>query len=883
MLIFKVLDSSVGDKVEPLIFVFCVQIQNKMTEKVNSKCSFGELLQTPCNELHFSRSVGLKDVGQLDSDSRDVLLWRAGLREHENLVKTICFHHEQFFGNVFERRQEKCCAVLKTHKKRAQGTRRVTLEIANRLQAKGHEITPGMMLCRQCDKCYQDLCEKSSELSSPEEMDDDEDAPDDATYEHFETPRKRLNTTLGMVGVSPVNLHSVPQHSRTGSAKQKLEKVIDVYKSSLAEAYNVKEDDICDNSDTMIDDSDIQFKSAELDRLHDLMREKLKIVPYPRKIQILTLVPDKWSRELAAKQFGVSEYLIRTARDLKKVGGILAMPEPKRGKSLSKETLDKVRQFYEDDEYSRQMPGKKDCVSVGGTQYQKRLVLCNLSELYAAFKEAHPNVKIGFSKFCSLRPKWCVLAGASGTHSVCVCSMHQNAVLLTDAVDWDFTYKDLMEKVVCDVESRVCMMHRCESCPGSEALEKFLDDELRHLDMDSEFHYCQWQTTDRASLVTLTTTYGEYKDLLVEKINELTRHSYLAKAQAKYIKAKKESLKKNEVMILGDFAENYQFLIQDEKQSFHWSKEYCTLHPLVIYYKDDEGNLQHHSLCFISDDNTHDTCFVHQIQTMIFKFIKEKIPGITKIYYVSDGCGGQYKNYKNFLNLCYHKDDYGIDAERIFFATSHGKSPCDGIQDSVKRHAAKRNLQRLKNNEILDYKAVLEVCQAEMKSIVFFGIDKEDMVVVRERMEKRFEVGKTIPGTRSSHHFIPQGGAKIAHKLCSEDEFFAATHDFKIPCHVLLSDVTPSTYVTCVYNSFWWVGLVHKVNQDQGDVDIQFMHPHGPRKTFNWPRRTDQCPVPITNIICGIQVPKTHSTGRNFTISDKDYNKTVTSYAALHM
>ena len=199
----------------------------------------------------------------------------------------------------------------------------------------------------------------------------------------------------------------------------------------------------------------------------------------------------------------------------------------------------------------------------------KRLVLCNLSELYAAFKEAHPNVKIGFSKFCSLRPKWCVLAGASGTHSVCVCCIHQNALLLTDAIDWDFTYKDLMEKVVCDVDNRVCMMHRCESCPGSEALEEFLDNELKHLDMESEFHYCQWQTTDRAALVTLTTTYGEYKDLLIETINELTRHSYLAKAQAKYIKAKKDSLEKNEVIILGDFAENYQFLIQDEIQSFH--------------------------------------------------------------------------------------------------------------------------------------------------------------------------------------------------------------------------------------------------------------------------------------------------------------------------
>ena len=29
------------------------------------------------------------------------------------------------------------------------------------------------------------------------------------------------------------------------------------------------------------------------------------------------------------------------------------------------------------------------------------------------------------------------------------------------------------------------MMHCCESCPGSAALKKFLDDELSHLDMDS--------------------------------------------------------------------------------------------------------------------------------------------------------------------------------------------------------------------------------------------------------------------------------------------------------------------------------------------------------------------------------------------------------------
>ena len=221
---------------------------------------------------------------------------------------------------------------------------------------------------------------------------------------------------------------------------------------------------------------------------------------------------------------------------------------------------------------------------------QKLLVLCNLSGLYSAFRDKYPNIKIRLSKFCTPIPKWCVLAWSSGTHSFCVCSTHQNAVLLVDAIDWECTYKYPIKKVVCDPDSKLCMMHHCESCPGSAALKKFLDDELSHLDVDSEIHYCQWQKTDRAALATLTTTFKEYKELLIESINNLTQHLYLVKAQARYMKLKKESLSlgANEVMVLVDFAENQQYLIQDEIQSFHWSKEYCTLHPLVIYCKDAE-------------------------------------------------------------------------------------------------------------------------------------------------------------------------------------------------------------------------------------------------------------------------------------------------------
>ena len=97
--------------------------------------------------------------------------------------------------------------------------------------------------------------------------------------------------------------------------------------------------------------------------------------------------------------------------------------------------------------------------------------LCNLQEFYTAFKEKHPNVNIGFSKFCALTLKWYVLAGSKMTHSVWVCSDHQNVVLLVDAMDCDLTYIALIKKIVCNTESNKCTMHRCEFCPGTATLK----------------------------------------------------------------------------------------------------------------------------------------------------------------------------------------------------------------------------------------------------------------------------------------------------------------------------------------------------------------------------------------------------------------------------
>ena len=151
----------------------------------------------------------------------------------------------------------------------------------------------------------------------------------------------------------------------------------------------------------------------------------------------------------------------------------------------------------------------------------KPVSLCNLHEFFVAFKERNPDVEIGFSKFCTLHHKWCFITGSSGTNLLCVCSIHQNTILLVDALNCEVSYKDLVNKVVCDSSNHECMMHHCTNCSGTKTLHKFLEEELSDIGPDFQFHYPQWQTTDRTSLITVISTCEEYKDTLISTINAI--------------------------------------------------------------------------------------------------------------------------------------------------------------------------------------------------------------------------------------------------------------------------------------------------------------------------------------------------------------------------
>ena len=64
------------------------------------------------------------------------------------------------------------------------------------------------------------------------------------------------------------------------------------------------------------------------------------------------------------------------------------------------------------------------------------------------------------------------------------------------------------------------------------------------------------------------------------------------------------------------------------------------------------------------------------------------------------------------------------------------------------------------------------------------------------------------------------------------------------------------------------------MNVHEGDLKIEFLHPHELRRTFSWPSVTDKCSVPVSNILCVITA-STATTGRMYQISDTDLEQTL--------
>jgi hypothetical protein len=744
----------------------------------------------------------------------------------------------------------------------------------------------GDKLCSPCRKIVANLPADSADLVStddsssvPEDFHPDSSAVDADVYELPDHQLVVLNQSLQVLGESPVCKRKA--ENRVNYAKKKVKAIESTIKKKL-ELSGVS----IDASDSALNKADIS-SSEIIDQLKEKFKSCSKI---SEKVQVLTILPKSWSAKRIEEEFRATNYMVRKAKKLVEVKGILSTPDQKAGKTLSKNTVDVVRSFYCSEMISRLMPGMKDYVSVmnvedGQRQHiQKRLVLCNLKEAFESFKESYPLHKIGFSTFAELRPKECVLAGASGTHAVCVCTIHQNLKLMFQGAKLEkvgdrYSYHNCLAEILCNPARVQCFLGSCTECPGTEQLQNRLE---QHLDeqMIERIEYKQWTTTDRATLETKVQSVDEFLRIFIEVLPSVVQHDFIASEQTKYLQRSRRMLKSGEFLVVGDFSENYSFVLQDAAQSFHWNNLQATLHPFVCYYNCDEGDacnrdegddqstIDHLSFVVISESNSHDTIAVHLFQRVLIEFLTNTIMKPTKILYFSDGCAAQYKNRKNFANLCHHEDDFGMPAEWHFFATSHGKGPCDGVGGTVKRLAARASLQRPYESQILTPKQLFEFGCSQIPGIKFHYTTAEDYERELTILGKRFEQTRTIPGTHRLHSFVPISREELEVRdfsSCTKMrvERISLTRATSTDCSMNIAAIMG--YVTARYDGSWWLACIMKTMPDSGEVEVSFLHPHGPARSFKFPPDGDVLVMSSQDILTVVH-PLT-PTGRTYTLT----------------
>ena len=81
-------------------------------------------------------------------------------------------------------------------------------------------------------------------------------------------------------------------------------------KSTISEVWKLEVDCLKHSESDSYGKNDMKDKVNDLVKLHKVIQEKLKIASYSGQIQILTLVPDKWSPMYYSEYFNVFEYLV---------------------------------------------------------------------------------------------------------------------------------------------------------------------------------------------------------------------------------------------------------------------------------------------------------------------------------------------------------------------------------------------------------------------------------------------------------------------------------------------------------------------------------------------------------------------------------------------
>lgn len=554
----------------------------------------------------------------------------------------------------------------------------------------------------------------------------------------------------------------------------------------------------------------------------------------------------------------------------------------------------KILDFLEPDDNSRMEPGKADCTKNNdGEVKQTRVLTDYVHNLFQKFQYENPECTVSFATFCRVRSKHVKLCSFI-SRSSCLCTRHQNMartakVLKQQNIEVSVN-PDVFVKETLDINTIQNKVADSVKVPQWKRI--VVEDKVKD------------RCKQVMRIVETEMTKHEFLNHVQTQRNDFEDHVDRVKTQYSQIKDLKQNLPESHVLVHMDFAENFACRSSQEIQSAYFNQTAATLHPVVLYYKQDD-KLVHKSIVIVSDTMSHNAHTVAAFLDPIVHDIKQIMPDVQVCHYWTDSPTSQYRNKLIFDIIANHMELYNCAAVWNYFESGHGKGPCDGLGGMVKRMAdVAINTGKVVFQDASDFFHWASE-KSSFSAVTFRFVGESTVVEKTNELSKISACLKPIKGTMKLHAVAGDRDFKVwvrntscycidcltgercntwtqeqTRKTIVASSSAENTHDPEpIEPGENQLELKVGVYVAAVYESDWFVGRVIDIDDSDGELEISFMERK--KQLHQWPRRVDTLWVSRSDILCTLDPPtETGKSKRLFKLPDSVTEKCYTLLAA---
>ena len=425
-------------------------------------------------------------------------------------------------------------------------------------------------------------------------------------------------------------------------------------------------------------------------------------------------------------------------------------------------------------------------------------------EIYESFKKSHPQVKIGKTYFCRMKPFFVRLCKPSDI-TTCCCQKHVNfrnaiealikelkaleALKSEDIKQDNFsTYKAvkkyLLEKCCKADDGLLTGQCAAGECTHVKAQFQIVKEELksaknvvnfkRFLYVDTEKYGRRLQPVDDEMDTSSLLQFIE------DALPAFIQHSNTVFRDYLYWKIWVQNIVATNPLLQCDFAENLSLPIQQEPQSLYWIRKQLSILTGVGTTTTCEEVSKKIYFGYFSEDRDHDQVYALQgIRNALSEMVKDD----TKIFFIRSDNAPHFKSAENFDDLQNLSNESNITLARIFSPAQHGKGEHDSAGGHMKT-AVRKKIQM--GESIKTVEQAVDYLQEKYsdRNDPYYVVESIDLETLEsERLQRIRTKYSTVHGSDKLHVmiFTPHSDSFLAaEQLCVCEHCLSL--DFK-QCH----------------------------------------------------------------------------------------------------